>query len=46
MINNTRWFIPLLARDNGLPLKRGTLIFRLCEEEKNIQQIPAQLIVS
>jgi hypothetical protein len=46
MINNTLWFIPLLARDSGLPPKRGTLIFRLCEEEKNIQQIPAQLIVS
>jgi hypothetical protein len=46
MVNNSLWFIPLLARDWGFPPKRGTLIFRLSSEERIVQQIPAQLIIS
>uniref|UniRef100_A0A7C4FEE3 SbsA Ig-like domain-containing protein n=1 Tax=Ignisphaera aggregans TaxID=334771 RepID=A0A7C4FEE3_9CREN len=46
MVNNSLLFIPLLARDWGLPPKRGALIFRLCSEERIVQQIPAQLIIS
>jgi hypothetical protein len=51
-LNNSLWFIPLQARDWGLPPKRGELIFRICDDfrlcngEKIMQQIPAQFIVS